>query len=167
MNIKDIELAIAKYFNYRQNIIVPNISWGLHLHECDLLVLSKSGYATEVEIKISKSDLIKDKFKKHKHLSDKIRRLFFAMPIDLYNIIKDDKDVMVALPKKAGIVVVYSNGRCEKIVRAKTVALARKFNDKEVQKLLHLGIMRTWNLRKTVRALMLENKKLTLTKEIR
>ena len=45
------------FFNYRANLIVPNISWGLGLHECDLLVLTSSGYATEIEIKVSKADL--------------------------------------------------------------------------------------------------------------
>lgn len=59
----DMEIVLMEYFGVNRNIIVPNVSWGLNLHECDLLIFSKSGYATEVEIKISKQDLLKDKNK--------------------------------------------------------------------------------------------------------
>ena len=69
-----IEVALANHFNYRLNLIVPNISWGAFIwHECDLFIVSKAGYCTEIEIKISKSDLKKDFEKKHNHESDKIK----------------------------------------------------------------------------------------------
>lgn len=55
----EIEVALAKssYFNFVKNIIAFNVNgissklaiW----HECDMLVLSKSGYLTEIEIKRS------------------------------------------------------------------------------------------------------------------
>jgi hypothetical protein len=32
----EIEVVIAKHFGIRQNIIVPNISWGFDSHEMDL-----------------------------------------------------------------------------------------------------------------------------------
>lgn len=63
------EVAIMKHFGIRANLIVPNVSWEIYslpfrtLHECDILILSNSGYATEVEIKISKADLLKDREK--------------------------------------------------------------------------------------------------------
>lgn len=51
---KEIEIAIARYFGIRQNAIVPNVSWGLGFpYECDLLILRDSGFAIEIEIKIS------------------------------------------------------------------------------------------------------------------
>lgn len=66
MKTIELEIAIMEYFGIRQNLIVPNVSWGMNgLHECDVLILSKAGYATEVEIKISKPDLLKDRDKKH------------------------------------------------------------------------------------------------------
>ena len=46
-----MEIAIARSWNYRRHLIVPNVSWGFGVHECDLLVISPSGYATEIEIK--------------------------------------------------------------------------------------------------------------------
>lgn len=64
----DIELAIMYEFNFRQNLIVPNISsmMGVLPFETDMLVLTKSGMAYGFEIKTSKSDLKKD-FKKPQH----------------------------------------------------------------------------------------------------
>ena len=64
MKTLDIEIKMMQHLNIRQNIIVPNVSWGMYIggkimHECDLLMLSSSGYATEIDIKVSKSDLLK------------------------------------------------------------------------------------------------------------
>ena len=86
MKTIEVELAVAKYFNPRQNHDIPNVSWGFNIHECDLLILTKSKFLYEVEIKISRADLIKDKDKGHKHKHKKIRKLYFAIP---ENMIKD------------------------------------------------------------------------------
>lgn len=66
----DIEVAIMTEFDFRQNLIVPNISnqMGLVAFETDMLVLTKSGYAHGFEIKVSKSDLKAD-FKKRHHVN--------------------------------------------------------------------------------------------------
>ena len=68
MKAIDIELAVSNYLNPRTNLIVPNVHWGMCLHECDLLVITRSGYAWEVEIKVSRVDLIKNKEKKTRSL---------------------------------------------------------------------------------------------------
>ena len=63
MKTIEVEVAIMQHFDVRRNVIVPNVSWGIfrpgigQLHEIDLLVLSGSNYATEVEIKVTKADL--------------------------------------------------------------------------------------------------------------
>lgn len=64
----EIELAIMREFNFRQNLIVPNIStmMGIVSFETDMLVLTKSNMAYGFEIKTSKSDLKAD-FKKDQH----------------------------------------------------------------------------------------------------
>ena len=59
-----MEIALARFINPRVNLVVPNVSWGFFNHECDLISISKSGFATEYEIKVSKSDLKADKKKK-------------------------------------------------------------------------------------------------------
>lgn len=41
MTCTQIETLVARKWNFRQNIIVPNVSWGLKIHECDLLIASK------------------------------------------------------------------------------------------------------------------------------
>jgi len=58
----EMECALAGWFDYRQNLIVPCVYWGVgyYTHECDLLIVSRAGYVTEVEIKISRSDLRAD-----------------------------------------------------------------------------------------------------------
>jgi hypothetical protein len=49
----DVELAVARFFNYRINLIVPNIYWGFGLnYEADLLIISPAAFATEIEIKV-------------------------------------------------------------------------------------------------------------------
>ena len=72
LSITQVELGLAKYFDLRKNIIVTNVSWGMLLHEADLLILSKSGYLTEVEIKRSWSDFLADFKKTHTHDDPKI-----------------------------------------------------------------------------------------------
>ena len=88
----EIEIKLLAYFKFSQNIIVHCVADGIYhekcgfLHECDLLVLSKSNYATEIEIKISKSDLIKDSKKEHAHESDLIKKLYFAVQTEYFQI---------------------------------------------------------------------------------
>jgi hypothetical protein len=61
----EIEEALYRLFGVRRHIIVPNIYWGLGFgHELDMLVCNmKTKYCTEIEIKISKSDILADKKK--------------------------------------------------------------------------------------------------------
>lgn len=101
----EIEVAIAKYFGVRKNIIVPNISWGFLTHEADLFIVRKSGYAVEVEIKISRADLINDFKKKHTHndKQNRISEFYYAMPKDLYLKCKD------LIPENAGIITCEVN----------------------------------------------------------
>lgn len=103
MKTEDIELAINNYFNYnRRYVIVPNISWGLGFqHELDLLVLTNNNHVWEVEIKVSKSDLKADLKKRHGHYSNKIRRLYFAVPKEL------QEDALLLIPERAGLFVVH------------------------------------------------------------
>lgn len=140
-----MEVALAKYFNVRKYIIVPNASWGLDLHECDLLILmKKSFYATEIEIKRSKADLENDLKKRHGHHSNKIKNLYFAIPAEL-------QEHIGLIPDRAGVVLIHSKpGRvtkCQIVRRAKANTNARPFTREEVNKMLEIGIMRIWKLK--------------------
>jgi len=81
VNTKLMTVFVMQYFNPRQNIVVPNVFWGMGFgHEVDVLVCSKLGYTTEVEIKISRGDLLADFRKKHDHSDPKINSHYFAVP---------------------------------------------------------------------------------------
>jgi len=125
----DMEIALANYFGVRQNLIVPNVSWGMDSHECDLFVLSPAGYGWEVEIKVSKADLFKDKYKRHGHHSSKIKFLYFAIPDYLQKWIFE-------IPLCAGVIIVRPNDNyecgywCEKF-RRPVVNTKYKYTDSE------------------------------------
>ena len=152
----DIEIVVARYLDPRVNLIVPNVSWGLGLYEKDLFVLTPSGYAWEIEIKISKSDLIADKKKPHGHYSEKIKRLYFAVPEFL------GKEALLHIPERAGLFIVI-DGEEQKYIRllrpAKINKIARKLNDKEIEHLYKLAAMRIWSLKEIVYRLQREKEK--------
>ena len=151
VNAKNIERIMVNHFKPRVNVIVPNVSWGLKMHECDILVLTKLNYAIEVEIKISKSDLIADKHKGHGHVDRKnrIKTLYFAIPEHLKQV------ALECCPERAGIIIVKGEKRfkyhrknvpwIEIVRKPKQNITAIKFTDKERNHLLHLGIMRYWS----------------------
>ena len=149
----EMELALVSYFNYRQSLIVPNVYWGMGIHECDLLIVSKAGYLTEVEIKITRSDLKADAKKWHGHRSDIIKRLFFALPDYLESI-----DCIEMVPERAGIIIIkpkdnvpgeypYSP-RCREIRPARRNKVAGKISDRDRYKIARLGTLRIWALKR-------------------
>ena len=153
MKTLEMEVALMRGFNIRANIIVPNVSWGLSvggyiLHECDLLVLSKSWYATEIEIKVSKQDLLKDKEKWHQHQHPHIRRLFFAVPKELQH------TALKEIPEDAGLIVVdriiKNRYRIDTVKNAKARKGAKQWQEHEVQQLTRLGTMRIIRLKQKI-----------------
>lgn len=157
--LQEMEVAIVKLFDMRKHIIVPNISWGLGVHECDLFLVKNSGYAFEVEIKRSKADLLKDILKKHGHKNDKIKELYFAVPESLISIVD-------SIPANAGVIIIndsimsrYAKTPGKHYYRASLERkpipnpIARKLTDQEMIKLGKLAAMRIWKLKSTVVAL--------------
>ncbi len=143
-----MECALASWFNYRQNLIVPNVYWGFGLHhECDLLIVSKAGYCTEVEIKVTRADLRADAKKLHRHESAAIKYLYFALPTYLDHCLE-------FVPERAGIILVrpYKEGdwspSCRR-VRAPTCHKGgRKMTDRQRYKVARLGALRIWGLKR-------------------
>ena len=145
----EIETAIARYFDPRRNVIVPNVWWGLDLlHECDLFILTKSGYAYEVEIKTSSSDLRRDILKPHGHKSKKLRRLYFAIPLKL---LESNRELM---PEHAGILTVNERGIVKKEREAKINKEAVPLSLEYQIKLGRLAAMRIWPLKRDVKRLI-------------
>lgn len=141
----EIECAVANFFGIRRNLIVPNTSWGMNIHECDLLILSNSGYATEVEIKISKSDLKKDKEKSHGHQSDLIKRFYFAVPEKI-----SLEFIYEHIPERAGVIHVSQRGRCIIRKQCRYNNKAKKFNTEGRLAMARLGTMRIWSLKNKI-----------------
>jgi len=147
MNSKEIELAVARKFNTRVNLIVPNVFWGLGFnYELDLMIVTPAHYAYEVEIKISISDLKAEKKKQlWAHHDKRIKGLYFAIPDDL------KEKAIPLIDKNAGILTVYGDcfaGLHCNILRKPTINnSARKLNDPEIDKLYKLCTMRVWNLK--------------------
>ena len=66
MTEQDIIIALVKLFGAEKNILLPNASFGIGLnYEADLMVITNRGYSTEIEVKVTESDLLND-FKKKK-----------------------------------------------------------------------------------------------------
>ncbi len=147
VSAREIELVVAEWLGVRQRLIVPNVSWGMHLHECDLLALSRSGWATEIEIKVSKADLKRDGHKHHQHRSHRIQYLYFAMPRAM-------RDCVEHVPIHAGIILVHSNEwglyRCEIARRPIANPSACKFTADERLELARLGAIRIWSLKRRI-----------------
>jgi hypothetical protein len=146
ISLEEIEYAISVRFGIRKNIIVPNISWGLFIHECDLLIVRPSGHAIEVEIKRSISDLKKDFDKGHGHKDKRIKQFYYAIPDVLYDKAK------VLIPKDCGIIVInkhkdYNVNIADIVREAKINKDSLPLTDKEIFKVAKLGTMRIWNLK--------------------
>jgi hypothetical protein len=158
----EIEVEIAKYYNKRINIIVPNITWGLLSHECDMLIIRPSNIAIEVEIKISVSDFKADLLKHHHHKErqNRISEFYYAMPKNIYEKVKD------LIPIDAGVITcerykyehyskygkkIFSNGiHTKKVKSAIKIKNARKLTLEEKLKIGHLGCMRIFNLKEKI-----------------
>lgn len=145
---QDIEIAVARHFNPRLNLIVPNVSWGLPglQYEADMVVLRPSGYAAEVEIKTSASDIKADLGKGHNHLCSLFSEIWFAVPEEL----ADDPNI----PDYAGILAVSRDPKkerlCVRVVRRGKRRSKRKFEDRHRLALLRLGCLRIWHLKEHI-----------------
>ena len=139
----EIELRLAGWFSSRVNLIVPNVSFGFTWHECDLLIMSKSGYLTEVEIKVSTSDLKKDLLKRHGHKDDRIKYLYFAIPKKLEKHIE-------YIPERAGIIVIDKKGGVHKLRKPIRNKMAKPMSVEEMYKIARLGALRIWSLKRKI-----------------
>lgn len=84
----DIQLIIIKHWYKSNNLILPNICLGYG--EADVFRLTRAGYSTEFEIKITRQDFNNDKNKRHKH--------------EIYNTVFKDIPLATNVPKsKKGI----------------------------------------------------------------
>lgn len=149
----EIALALTRNgapFSFRRWIVVENVSWGWGLTwEADLIAVSKSGFATEIEIKVNRYDLRHDRDKRKHHRSSygKIKALYYAVPSELVGDamnpdIVDQKYgiIEVKMPKQE-----YDYPFCKIIRRAVFDKRARTLQKSEIQELMRLSLYRYWD----------------------
>lgn len=136
-------------FDYRTHICVPNLSHSFVAWEMDLAVLTPAGYLTEVEIKVSKSDLCRD-FQKKKwnrpHWAAEhaklVRAFYYAVPVAL-------AEEALKMPERFGVIEVGGWGpagqRCKVRRKAETNRAAKPFSEADQLKLMRLAYIRYWS----------------------
>ena len=90
-SLTDIEIALARLFDYMKNTVVFNVrgeSWLFPLtHEADMLVVGKDRKLCEIEIKRTYADFCADFDKRHLHDSTDsigIERFYYAIPAGIH-----------------------------------------------------------------------------------
>ena len=149
LSVQEIEDAIILMHagGIRSNLCVPNVSWGMGIdYEADLLVVSKSGYCTEYEIKRSYSDFLADMKKDEcAHKAPWVYRFFYVIPEGIKDkVLGYFKDKGEAVP---GILSYDERGILSVCGRHSYIDGGRKMFIEEMLKLARLGTLRYWNLR--------------------
>lgn len=163
MKTIELELALMRHFKYHQKLVVPCVNSAV-LFEVDLLVLTDAGYATGVEIKVSKSDLKNDLKKPHIKDLDKItyggqlgfvryfnkfKHFYYAVPDyleeDALNQIPDWCGLLIA--KKYPASIYYPETVRIKEIRKPKLLFNNKWDNKQKYHLAKLGAMRIYNLK--------------------
>ena len=102
LSAADIELIVTDsghgVFSCSKYLVVPRIRWAIDRidHECDLLAMSKTGYLHEIEIKVSRSDLLADKPQ--------------MVVLNKADTRQDLDEVAIALAKRLGLEVLVISG---------------------------------------------------------
>ena len=168
MTSAEITRALARHIDYRRNVIVPRCHFAGA--EADVLVLRPSDWLEEIEIKISVADFKREwetKAAKHERLvrggtlfapadesstnpkPHKIRRFWFAIPLDLW------PKIGPMLPAHVGCYTLAPQmwrgapigGLTVAIARpAPALPLGRKLTADERMELLRLLALRFWDV---------------------
>lgn len=147
LSINEIILALRNcgLWNKRSDIMIPNLSWGLLPYEADFVVISKSGYLTEVEIKRSWSDFLADFKKKHKHDAEQVYYFYYCVPEKITEQVVEylrQKELPLAVLSYNDSGVVKSIGYGYSSLNGKH----RKLFIEEQLTIARLGQLRFWNL---------------------
>lgn len=155
MKTLEVETRLMYYFEFVRNMIVPAVTnSGTLRFEADLLILSPAGYATAVEIKVSKADLRKDLQKNHiKRIGERLEHsgkdafkwyyeplkfFYYAVPKKL------EQAALEQIPDFCGLLVLNDNGRYIEVnkVREPRQLFKTKWTEREIFNVLRVGVMR-------------------------
>lgn len=157
MTTLEMEVKLMEYFKYRENYVIPNLTplSKVVKFETDILSMTKRGYATGVEIKVSKSDLKNDLNKSHwrsyiksgksdvsrKRYFGRLKYFYYAVPPSLI------EETEEQIPEWCGILTI---GRRRKITEHRKAKLLYnyKHSKEEIYNVLRLGTMRIFSMKK-------------------
>ena len=168
MKTSDIEIKLFEYFGIRKTLNVTNVSKKSKIleFEADFISLTTSGYATVIEIKITKGDLKNDLKKKHiarlgqpslkswgKRTAidvyyKRIKHFYYAVPSHLI------EAALEQIPHFAGLMEVTNNSII--VIKKPTLLFKFKFTDELKYKLARIGSIKIYNLKNKI--VRLENK---------
>lgn len=159
LSVGDIEISVMSHpmWNLRTMIAVPNVSWGLLNHEADILVISKSGYASEIEIKRSWEDFLADMKKTEHHVDERVYYFYYCVPASIWgrvmNYLVDNKipvtGVFVYTDERNAIPILYH----AMVTKEGPIVPFERYNGKrklfleEILTVARLGCIRYWTLR--------------------
>lgn len=164
MTTPEMEKLIYTYFESGSLAIVPKVTknngwldtevnpmiWkNIVNHECDMLIVTKNCYLTEVEIKISLSDLKADFKKKHQHKDENIKNFYYAFPEEMkekaIKLIPEKSGILIAVKKHLNSGYEYREIECYR--KPKINKEAKPINDIVLSRIYRLGYLRYWNYR--------------------
>ncbi len=128
---KDIQKIIMR--EYTHDLVIANYTpnkW----HECDVMRITKSGYSTEYEIKLSSSDFSRDK---HKHWGLKHENLLKGSenaPNSFYFVVPEGLITPDRIPSFAGLIYVNNGGYMSTIIKAPKLHKV-KWDDEKIKRL--------------------------------
>jgi hypothetical protein len=144
MNAKEIQKIICVAEVLKRNLCCENVKSFFSNWECDVLSLNHSGYLTEYEVKISKSDFKAD-FKKRKMFFFKTDEFNWRKPNKFYYVMPFGMVSVDQIPAHAGLIFI-NNGKIE--IKKTAPFIHKDLYDKAVvlekftrvmQERLHLG----------------------------
>ena len=148
LTVDEIQIALRNsgIWNKRQDIFIPNLSWGLLNYEADLVIITKSGYLTEIEIKRSWADFKADFKKGHEHDDPRVYNFYYCVPESI------SARVAEFLQEKYGagrpsVLCVSEEGNIKHYCGGWPHRGGRKLFLEEQLPAARLGCMRVWNLK--------------------
>jgi hypothetical protein len=133
--------ALARYFDWYATRMIPECELD-GLRE-DLVIVSRSGYATVVEIKVSRSDWQADRYKA-RWPSKSIARFFYAVPLDLY-----ESGIPAHVPGHCGLLALHTSEHGYDSISEKHAARrlpAAKLSDAQIRRMGEAFYYRYWRL---------------------
>ena len=149
-------LAISNDFNFVRNLVVFNVNGASEIlpihHECDMLVCSKAGYLSEIEIKRSYADFLADFKKRHDHTNPLIKYFYYAVPESIYD--KVEKKLSEE-NRRCGIVTYREDGWITVKRKCPTLSYTKLFLEQKLE-LARLGCLRVIGLKQKITELRKE-----------